>query len=760
MGTTSRSPHSSEILQFSDFKIDLRAGELHRNGSVVRLQRQPFEVLAHLARHAGEVVTREELHQRLWQSDTFVDFDNGLNAAISKVREALGDSTELPRYLETLPRRGYRFIAAVQAIPSNGAEPGLPRGESSPAIPARAEESDRSVVPISQAPGRTRHWYGVFAVLLVASLAAVTLMMIRHSERNAPALAFEQLLTANPPEAPITAAAISPDGSYLAYADPTGVYIRQMAGGETRPLPLPQGFVAGPTSWFPDGTHVLLDMEGPGGTVPSLWKISIFGGGPQKIVENASGGAVSPDGLKIAFLRTAFRVLEIWIADSDGSNPSRIVEDAGPEGLTGAGGLMTHPLYTGFASRLAWSPGGNRIAYLRSFAAPFPDPTMDNRYALETVDIHDGTRRLLKESAQLRPAICWSADGRLIYAYRDDAAGDGGDVGIWAVPVDGRSGAAEGSPRQLTKGLGRVVGMSATADGKRLAVWRSRNRPAVFIADFDPGIRHFKTPRRLTLDENMNVGSAWTPDSRAVLFSSNRQGSWKLFHQGIEQAMPEVLAEGDRNPMLPRVNPEGTEILYMNPYDAGDPEHLGDIVSVPISGGTRRVVLRRISVGNIACARFPSKLCLLNVTSGSTMKFLSFDPENGKTQPFGTFKMDRGISSSLSPDGSQLVMVPFPGSKIVFMTIGNKRTREVELKGWAELTTVDWTANSKSVYVIARTANGTDEVVEVEPSGNHQMLLESDSHTHFWWAIQSPDGQHILLQETTGESNVWVAENF
>jgi DNA-binding winged helix-turn-helix (wHTH) protein len=97
------------------FELDLSAGELRKSGVKLRLQGQPFQVLALLLERAGEVVTREELQQKLWPSDTFVDFDHSLNTAINKVREALGDSAASPRYVETLARRGYRFIAPVQA---------------------------------------------------------------------------------------------------------------------------------------------------------------------------------------------------------------------------------------------------------------------------------------------------------------------------------------------------------------------------------------------------------------------------------------------------------------------------------------------------------------------------------------------------------------------------------------------------------------------------------------------------------------------
>src|SRR5215471_6126318 len=101
-------------VRFGSFDVDLRSGELRKHGIRLKLQDQPFQVLIRLLEHPGDLVTREELRQRLWPADTFVDFDTGLNNAIKKLRDALGDSAEAPRYIETLPRRGYRFIARVE----------------------------------------------------------------------------------------------------------------------------------------------------------------------------------------------------------------------------------------------------------------------------------------------------------------------------------------------------------------------------------------------------------------------------------------------------------------------------------------------------------------------------------------------------------------------------------------------------------------------------------------------------------------------
>src|SRR6202158_591503 len=129
MGLEARSP---SIWRFGVFEVDLRAGELRKQGVRIKLQEQPFHVLTALLRQPGEVVTREELRNQNWSADTFVDFDNSLNTAINKLREALGDSADSPRFIETLPRRGDRFIAPVEG----GETPVVPGG-------ARARQESR-----------------------------------------------------------------------------------------------------------------------------------------------------------------------------------------------------------------------------------------------------------------------------------------------------------------------------------------------------------------------------------------------------------------------------------------------------------------------------------------------------------------------------------------------------------------------------------------------------------------------------------------
>src|SRR4051812_30444636 len=118
-------------LQFGVFEVDLRSGELRKRGIKVRLQEQPFQVLAMLLERPGDLVSRDELRTRLWSADTFVDFDHGVNKAINRIREAIGDSATSPRFIETVARRGYRFIGDVR-VAESGAD-GHPEGAAGPA---------------------------------------------------------------------------------------------------------------------------------------------------------------------------------------------------------------------------------------------------------------------------------------------------------------------------------------------------------------------------------------------------------------------------------------------------------------------------------------------------------------------------------------------------------------------------------------------------------------------------------------------------
>ncbi|PYQ51044.1 MAG: hypothetical protein DMF59_09100, partial [Acidobacteria bacterium] len=138
-----------------DFHLDLQSGELRSDGQTIRLADQPFQILRLLVARRDEVITRDELRQELWPADTFVDFDSGLNSAMKKLRDALGDSADQPTYIETLPRRGYRLIAPVREEPS----------------PTTATVSARPHV----------RWAWVLAIIVVLALAGIAMLRFRQT---------------------------------------------------------------------------------------------------------------------------------------------------------------------------------------------------------------------------------------------------------------------------------------------------------------------------------------------------------------------------------------------------------------------------------------------------------------------------------------------------------------------------------------------------------------------------------------------------
>jgi len=175
-------------LRFGVFEVDLRAGELTKRGLRIRLQEQPFQVLAMLLERPGELVTREELREKIW-GQTVVDFDHGLNKAINKIREALGDSAENPRFVETVARRGYRFLADVTPIDTAAdRQPGpATEGLVPPTESHRVELADASMPP--KRPYRPRAWTGAgigLALVLAASLSWILYSRANPHPRFAP----------------------------------------------------------------------------------------------------------------------------------------------------------------------------------------------------------------------------------------------------------------------------------------------------------------------------------------------------------------------------------------------------------------------------------------------------------------------------------------------------------------------------------------------------------------------------------------------
>ncbi|HJZ66471.1 MAG TPA: winged helix-turn-helix domain-containing protein [Candidatus Acidoferrum sp.] len=378
--------------------MNLQTGELRKQGQKLKLQEQPFQVLAALLERPGEVVTREELRRKLWPSDTFVDFDHSLNAAIKRLRDVLDDCAETPIFVETLARRGYRFIAPVNGF----SDPGRVQT-------ATALKRSKSFV--------LNHWVAI-AVLSPVVTGVLVWALWRYPWRQPEII--ERKLTLNSAENSVSGAAISRDHRYLAYTDTTGVYVKLIHTGETHLLPVPPNFSARVDDWFPDGSHLLVScVEQTGKT--SLWSISLFGGSPRHLADDASGGSVSPDGSHIAFRRGTLAYegvwgREEWVMRSDGTDQVKVAADKSDGSEIGAP---------------TWSPDGKRIAYIRSIWA-----YNARRRSLEVNEWQSKSAQTIFSDDHLSDVVHWLSDGRLVYALGNVKTSSRQDSILWVASLE------------------------------------------------------------------------------------------------------------------------------------------------------------------------------------------------------------------------------------------------------------------------------------------------------------------------------------
>jgi Tol biopolymer transport system component len=419
---------------------------------------------------------------------------------------------------------------------------------------ARPEEP--AAVP-AVAPGvRWRGWRRLLvasgAVVVLAAMAVLA-WRLWPSAPPAPPELKQRPLTANPTENPVDTAALSPDGRLLAYLDGDGVHVRTVDTGETQTLALPEEFWKriSALNWFPDGTRLLAADDGRDGASGGIWAFSLLGGSPRKLRDDLgvrawgeSAGA-SPDGSRIAFLRgrgVYGTGREIWVMDSDGSDARQIATAA--EGSE--------------FSSVQWSPDGRRIADILTRGTRAPITTI-----IESRPAEGGEATPIFSDTKLLSSFCWLADGRLLYARAEDPGWRTADMRLWEIRVDPATGRPSSEPRLLASWAGLdIAGLNASHDGRRLVFMRAQAGTDVHVGELEDGGRRLRQPRRLTLDERSDGVDGWTRDSRTVLLTSNRGGTWDVFRQGLDQQTAELVAGGPDRERGPHQSPDGEWILY------------------------------------------------------------------------------------------------------------------------------------------------------------------------------------------------------
>jgi Tol biopolymer transport system component/DNA-binding winged helix-turn-helix (wHTH) protein len=507
----------SPSYQFGPYRVDLTAGQLRKHGSKVRLAGQPFEILVMLLARAGQVVTREEIQHRLWSDETFVDFENSLNKAVNKLRQALSDSAEQPTFIETLPRRGYRFIAPVELSANGQAAP----AELAVKVGSRSLPVARDDFPRQQSS--TKLWPLAASFVVIAIVAGAWLSAQPPASPrvvNAVALTLSSRADAF--------GGIQTDGVRLFFLQRRGHRweLSQMpaSGGEIQPFvtPFPNAKILAVS---PDGAELIVaPFEARTDPLP-LWIMPSVGGAPRRLGDvMASDAAFTPDGKKIAYCNQS-GVFEIGL---DAMNSRKLIDIAGPTG------------------GLTWAPDG------RSLRFQWADPRSGTLKIWEAdADGHD-LHEVLKGWEEAPTQCCgrWTRDGKyyIFVGFRNDGSKD-----IWAVREQRGFWNRGVLPTRLSAGPVTLQAPLPGVDSRRLYVLGS-NMHTEFIRV------NAKTHEFRGLLGGADA--AWPaifPDGQWLAFRGSSNALWRSKLDGGERR---ELAGGALDPGMPAVQPGGRVVVF------------------------------------------------------------------------------------------------------------------------------------------------------------------------------------------------------
>jgi len=439
-----------------------------------------------------------------------------------------------------------------------------------------------------------------------------------------------------------------------------------------------------------------------------------------------------------------------------------------------ADGSQPRKLYDipGYSGGVTWSPNGKRIAYTK--ATYWPGNSAQAH--IETYDLATGKVKDMFADSRLYAGLSWSRAGRLFFTRGDNTNNSISDV--WSVRVDEQTGELRGDLRQHTSGPDWKPRPEISADGKQLTFLRSNIAPSVYVADLNPKTKAIEKVQRLTLDESRSRPYEWTPDGKAVLYVSDRDGQFHIFRQGLGEASPELLVDGKETPSILRLNPDATEIIYNSEAQAdgksgaragpGTPQFEQQkvrLMRAPVNGGVGQLLLEADGINNFQCARAPSRICLYSRFEKNALDVVQFDATTGENKLL--FRAAdphwQDYNWTLSPDGKLLAMCKegdvSDNSIIRLIPLDGGPERNIRVNEWVDVIAFDWAADGKTFWASALLRGDKRMLVSIDLHGNLTPVL-NDGKPYMGWAIPSRDGKHLALWESTGNSNVWMLENF
>jgi Tol biopolymer transport system component/DNA-binding winged helix-turn-helix (wHTH) protein len=555
--------------RFGVFEVDARNAELRRGGAPVKMREQSFRILVYLLEHAGEMVTREELRRVLWPSDTFVDFDHSLNTAVMKLRDALGDSADAPLYIETVPKRGYRFIAPVSlpetvqtGIASAGRDPSAAENHTPSNTPTNTTGQSRQVAGVGvedavrhRWPRRTAVVLGVVVLILLAAAGSMMILRVLHGSgrllEGSPAASALQIVpvTTAPGEAVLPA--LSPDGREIAFLwnGPErrryDLYL-QLIGSDT-PLQLThsKGGLPGYPAWSPDGQQVAFsrcDGKNDGVfVVPAL-------GGPERELTRVSCLYTLPG--PVAWLSDGQKLLIVDHCSATGRFDVVLFSLA-----TGTKECLTKSASLGEADGgfgFALSPDGKTLAFIRTTASLVGD--------IYTIGLSDGKLQRLTIASKLGctllsrfgcTGLMWTPDSKFIVFLSAHTT----LPSLWRVSV-------KGGPIERETTYPAIGAISK--DGRRFVYSEitAVEDPAIWQADLPAAGGRVLSNRKLISTQYPETDAQPSADGKHLVWMSIRTGSEEIWSSSATGENPSQLTHLNRYSGTPRWSPDGEWVAF------------------------------------------------------------------------------------------------------------------------------------------------------------------------------------------------------
>ena len=667
------SPHFSRTVHFAEFELDLETAELRSNGTRTTLPGQPFQILVTLLNRPGQLVTREELKKELWPSETFVDFDVSLNKAVNRLREALDDSAQHPRFIETLPRKGYRFIGTIES--GNSTEIARAANEtllSEQPIAKRPITPDspaaQGIAPNIAIGKASRKGGSSYLPLAIISFLVITVALLavfnrtrRSRDLDLASVHFIKLTDSGR----VQDVAISPDGRYVIYSLTDGeqesLYLTLVAArSHVQILSSGPGFHG--LTFSPDGNYVYFVRSDPNDPFfKYLYSMPVLGGPARRMITDVdSPVSFSPDGHQFAFERgvVARSVVELRIANADGSGEHVLAKiQNGDSGL--------------FQPGPSWSRDGRAIVVPVRFGDLIPQ----RKWVLESVSASDGRVREIYSSPVPLGRPVWLSSGDSLLIPHFDPEYERAQLWTISYPV--------GESRRFTNDLADYdSALDITRDGKMIAAIASTVVSNVYLAPVDNPL----STRQITSGVLPMTGIAETTDGKILSLSGDGR-LWRMNSDGsqrepftdehsvgwVRRCGPFVLFASNQanTTTLTRVNEDGSRPLKLMSGDLHYPGCSSDGKFVFYVNKQRPQKIWKISTGGgspmeVAPALGDGVTGQLDVSPDGTFLSYAFDASRpprwelavipaGGGPTIKTFKVPGGINlPRWSPDGSGL----------------------------------------------------------------------------------------------------------